>query len=926
MKAPRASASAAKKVWRALDDDAARNLAPFRDVLAPILVHSPFLGRLANDHAETAALCLEGRADEAYDRAIGDEANVAARLRIAKQRVALACGIADLTGAWQTMETTARLAAFADAALEIALAEAVGRLVGRGKLTDAVGGIAIIAMGKHGALELNYSSDIDVIVLFDPEHPVFPDRMEALDATVRVTREVVRLMQERDANGYVFRTDLRLRPDPGSMPLALSLAMAENYYETRGQNWERAAWIKARHAAGDRAVSDTALSMLRPFIWRRYLDFAAIADIHSIKRQIQVHRDILELDVPGHNVKLGRGGIREIEFFVQTQQLIAGGRDERLRERATLPALEALARIGWIEKATAEELAESYLFLRDVEHRLQMVDDRQTHSLPEDAAELSAFAAFCGYRSAKSFEADVRRHLSRTEAHYASLFAEEPQLGFDDGNLSFTGDEADPDTLETLARLGFARPADMAAIVRNWHYGRHAVLRSASARERLTELTPQLLGAFARRENPDEALLSFDAFLGGLPAGVQLFALLEANPNLFALLLDVLADAPRMAELIRRRPHVLDAVVEPRFFAELPDRAELGAALAESLDRADDYEDMLNRARIFAAEQRFLVSIRLLGGSIDVPRAGRAYSDLAQVVLAEMLDRVRADFARRHGHVAGGRIAIVAMGRLGSRELTVDSDLDLVFVADRPDPNALSDGDKPLAAAQYEMKLVQKLIAAMNAPTAEGRLYELDFRLRPSGNSGPLATTLAAFELHQRDRAKVWEHLSLTRARPVAGDEELGRSIEALVDEILSVGRDRAFVAKEVSEMRALMAAERPSRGALDVKLAQGGLVDLEFIAQFAVLVGLAPVSARLGGPAAILREIDEPGLVDAYGFLSTVLQVTRLGLGEVSEHLPAGLMRRMAEATGEPDAERLKLRLDETMREVRAAFKRLVG
>ena len=908
--------------WNDLEADARDTLAGHQTVLGPIFSHAPYLVTLTERHPQVALRCLEGRAQEAFDAAIGEEPAVAKRLRLAKQRVALVCALADLTDRWSTMEVTARLATFADAALEIALAEAMRIAASRGKLVAGTSsGFGIVAMGKHGANELNYSSDIDVIVLFDPDDAVFPDRMDALDAAVRVTRDVVRLMQERDVDGYVFRTDLRLRPDPGSMPLAISLAMAESYYETRGQNWERAAWIKARHAAGDRAVTDRAFAMLRPFIWRRYLDFAAIADIHSIKRQIQAHRDILDLSVPGHNVKLGRGGIREIEFFVQTQQLIAGGRDERLRGRGTVETLTVLADLGWIDPHVAEELTESYLLLRDVEHRLQMIDDRQTHTLPETADELAAFARFCGEADPAAFEAELRRHLVRTEVHYASLFADEPDLAFDEGNLSFTGDDPDPDTLATFDRLGFARPADMVSIVKGWHYGRSAALRSASARERLTELVPLLLQGFSRRDDPDRALLSFDAFLSGLPAGVQLFALLDANPSLTSLLLDVLADAPRMARLVQHRPHVLDAVVEPRFFADLPSADDLATLLEGALAQARDYEAVLDAARSFAAEQRLLISLRLMGGAIGVQRAGVAYTVLAETILAKLLDHVRADFAERHGTVPGSRIAIIGMGRLGSRELTANSDLDLVFVTDRADANAMSDGERSLAAGQYDMRLVQKLIAAISAPTGQGRIYELDFRLRPSGNSGPLATTLRAFREHQQERAKVWEHLALTRARPVAGDPDLCKEIDDVIETTLSATRDRSQVTAEVREMRELMDEERPGSGDLEVKLSPGGLIDLEFIAQQALLLGDAPIEVRPAGPAAVLETIGARELSDAYHLFSTVQHLTRLGLENDDDPMPSGLLARIVRAVDEPDAARLVARLEEAKAAVRAAF-----
>ena len=923
-----APAKEARAAWSALPAVARETLAPFRDALAPVAALAPHVGRLLAAHPDVALRCLEGDPDGALRDALPSaEVPIARRLRVAKARVALVCALCDLLGTWPTLRVTQALSDFADEALALALDAAVRPLARRGKLRlgddEAVTGIGIVAMGKHGAGELNYSSDIDVVVLFDPDAAIFPDRAEALDAAVRTTRELVRLMQERTADGYVFRTDLRLRPDPGSMPLAIPLPMAEIYYETRGQNWERAAWIKARHAAGDPAVTAAVLAALRPFVWRRYLDFAAISDIHSIKRQIQAHRDITDLQVPGHNVKLGRGGIREIEFFVQTQQLIAGGRDARLRGRATLPMLRALAETGWIAGETARELSESYLYLRDVEHRLQMVDDRQTHTLPGNRDGLRRIGALMG-KDARTFERELNAHLVRTERHYARLFADEPTLAVE-GNLAFTGDDPDPDTVRTLAGLGFERPEGAVATIKGWHFGRAPAMRSAAARERLTALMPQLVDAFARTGRPDEAALSFDAFLAGLPAGVQLFALLDANPKLTRLLLDVLFDAPRMARIVQRSPHVLDAVIEPRFFADLPTGDDLAAALRTSLDQAADYEACLDRARLFAAEQRFLVSLRMMGGTIDANEAGRAYALLAETVLAEMLERVRDRFAERHGRVPGARFAVIAMGRLGSRELTAASDLDLIFVVDRPDPNAMSDGAKSLAAAQYDMRLVQQLIAATSAPTAQGRLYELDFRLRPSGNSGPLATTFAAFRAHQEERAKAWEHLALTRARSIAGDAALRDEIDRTVREVVSRPRDRRELAREVRDMRALMDRERPARHPWDVKLAPGGLVDAEFIAQFAVLAGLVSPHERLNGVGPVLRAMGEGAVAEDYALFTAVMQFARLALEREDDAPPEGLRERMAARFDGVDAANLLATLDERRRRVRAAFERIV-
>ena len=922
----------ADEAWQDFLADAGVDLAAHREALAPIFDLAPYLFDLACRHGETLAASFARGFEAAFDAILAEdvaadatEAQVMAALRRLKGRAALVCGVADLLRVWDTMEVTRRLTAFADRAVAVALAHAVHALAARGKLHAGVEtGIAVIAMGKYGARELNYSSDIDVVVLFDPHDPLFPDPAEALDAAVRATRALVRILQERTRDGYVFRTDLRLRPDPGSMPLALPVEMAAIYYETRGQNWERAAWIKARHCAGDARVAETLLEVLVPFKWRKHLDFAAIADIHSIKRQIQAHHDIEGLEVAGHNVKLGRGGIREIEFFVQTQQLIAGGRTPALRGRETLPMLRALADEGWITGETADELRDTYLLLRDVEHRIQMVRDAQSHTLPEEPDELRRIALMCGMEP-DAFEADLLRHLQRTERHYGELFEHETPLTAG-GNLSFTGDDPDPGTLETLSGMGFERPADMAAIIRGWHYGRVRAMQSTVARERLTAVTPDLLSAVAATGRPDETLVAFDAFLQGLPRGIQLFSLLDAQPRLLDLLLLILGAAPRMARIVQRRPHVFASLIEPHFFGDLPGRDELAGELDATLSVALDYEGLLDRARIFAAEQRFLIGVRLLGGAITPQEAGRAYTVLAEVMLGAMLHRVSQRFAERHGRIAAGRIAVMAMGRLGSRELNAGSDLDLIFLYDG---KGESDGAKPLPAAQYYLKLVQALITAMSAPTGEGVIYELDFRLRPSGNSGPLATTLGGFREHQGERAKVWEHLAVTRARPVAGDADLMREAAEAVATVVARPRERPAVAAEVADMRALMDEERPGRDVFDVKLAEGGLVDLEFMAQFALLVGDVPPDMHTAPIPDVLAALEGgEALAEGYRAMTGVLQLTKLCLEGAfdADEAPRGLVERLLAETGQPDMARLEAWLGETQREVRGRFRAMVG
>ncbi|MGP2491782.1 bifunctional [glutamine synthetase] adenylyltransferase/[glutamine synthetase]-adenylyl-L-tyrosine phosphorylase [Mesorhizobium sp. PUT5] len=866
------------------------------------------------------------------------EASLMMELRVLKAEAHFLIALAELAGEAETALTVRRLSDLAGAcvraAVDFLLRDAHGQ--GKLKLPDSQDparncGWIVLGMGKLGAHELNFSSDIDLVVFFDPEAPAILDAYDATELFSRMTRRLVRILQDRTEHGYVFRTDLRLRPDPGSTPLAIPVLAALTYYEGRGQNWERAAMIKARPIAGDLAAGRAFLKELQPYVWRKYMDYAAIADVHSIKRQIHAHKGHGEIAVRGHNVKLGRGGIREIEFFVQTQQLIAGGRFPELRGRETVSMLGELAARGWITAEARDALTAQYWFLRRVEHAVQMVADEQTHTLPEDDEGLERIARMLGYAGVDAFAAAFRAALQQVERHYAALFEAAPELSAGIGNLVFTGDVDDPDTLQTLSRLGFHRPSDICRVIRAWHFGRYRVTRSAEARERLTELTPALLQAFGGTRRADEALMRFDEFLAGLPAGIQLFSLLQSKPALLQLIATIMGAAPRLAAVITRRPHVFDGLLDPALLAELPDRAYLAERLEVFIDGERAYEEVLDRLRIFASEQKFLIGVRLLAGSIEAQRAGTAFSDLADLTIGAALDAVTEEFARRHGRVAGGRVALLGMGKLGSRELTAGSDVDLILLYDHDADAEESDGDKPLAPSHYFSRLTQRLIAAVSAPTAEGVLYELDLRLRPSGNKGPVATHIDAFRKYQRQEAWTWEQMALTRARPIAGDVDLSAAIVAEVDAILAQPRDAAKVMAEAREMRALIEEEKPPRDLWDVKLIPGGLIDLEFIAQVATLTGGTENAARSTSTAVTLAHLASSfaggqarqELTDAWSLYLALTQIIRLCLVNPFDRadVPPGLADLLLAATDLPDFGVLEAHLKETSRKVREHF-----
>lgn len=902
--------------------------------LGPIFQLSPHIFENARRHSATVVDCAQRGISVALDTALAplgshfeDRASLEKALRFAKQQAGLAVGLADLTGLWTANQVGEAMTLIADRTVHASIRFLLLDLNKRGKIAlpnvdvpEQACGLTVLAMGKHGAGELNYSSDIDLIVIIDPEAVAVLDRSEAITVFTRLIKQFVAIMQERTGDGYVFRTDLRLRPDPGSMPLAVPLSLALRYYESRGQNWERAALIKARPIAGDPALGEEFLTALQPFLWRRYLDYAAIADIHSIKRQIQSHRDLTGLKVPGHNVKLGRGGIREIEFFVQTQQLIAGGRAPKLRGRKTLDMLQELAAQGWIEQSTCDAMTVHYRYLRDVEHRLQLIADAQTHTIPDGDDALLQVARLAHCKTVAQFERATRAHLADVETHYFDLFNTAEPLDDAGGNLSFTGDEFDPGTQLALKSLGFARPDFVIKTVKTWHYGRSAAMQSVEAREHLTEFTPALLRALASTGDADEAFLRFDQFLVGLPAGFQLFSLLRSNPELLALLVRILGTAPAMAGTITKRPHVFDGLLEPGMLRRQPDRAVHAAALSKTLSLALRYEDGLERLRIYAAEQRFLIGTRILSGALPAASAGEQFSDLAEAVMDAAVNWVRVPFEADHGRVPDSQFGILALGNLGSRTLTATSDLDLILLYRFEPSQDTSDGPKPLHASQYYGRFAQRLIAALSAPTAEGIAYETDFRLRPHGQKGPIASSLRAFDLYYQNEAWTWELLALARGRPVFGTGSFQTDMKATVSAALQSHRDLKTTVKDVLEMRGILLKEHPPTSVFDVKRVAGGLTDLDFIDQLQRLIHDDENEADFAAPE---LKIANMTLVEVRSNYLVVQQMVRLCLGTAgpSEEWPDGFRREILKALDLPDLKTARAYLKDMQSAVHSHF-----
>jgi len=916
------------------------NSAYLRDLM---LADPPRLLNLLNEAPESR---IDRLLEEAREAKAEDEPGIMRALRLLKQDLALTLGLADISGAIGLDSVTGALAGFADAALTASIRFCLNDLARLNKFApkdpekpEVDSGLIVLAMGKHGANELNYSSDIDLIVLYDPAKAPMTGNAEAPVEFVRLTRRIVKIMQDRNADGYVFRTDLRLRPDPGATPLAMSVPAALVYYESLGQNWERAALIKARPCAGDIPAGEAFLHEIAPFIWRKYLDFAAIADVQSIKRQIHMHKGHGAIAVAGHNVKLGRGGIREVEFFVQTQQLIAGGRNPALRGRRTLDMLDRLCDADWIRPQARDELREAYVFLRNVEHRIQMLNDEQTQLLPKDEEGLTRIAVLMGFDGLESFKTELLSHFKKVQHHYAELFEDEPGLSSEIGNLVFTGDDHDPETLDTLSRLGYKQPAEAAGIVKSWHFGRYPCTRSTKARERLTEMHPVLIAALAATDNADSALRAFDNFLSKLPAGVQLFSLLRSNPHLLTLLATTMGAAPRMADTVSRRVHVLDAVLDPAFFGAMPSVEEFRAGLDRTLSQARFYEEALDRARIFTQEQQFLIGLRLISDTLSADRVGFALARLAEVVVDRILKQVILHVGENHGTVPGGNVAVLAMGKLGGREMTAASDLDLILLYEAPDGVKQSDGKRPLAITQYYTRLTQRLVTALSAPTAEGSLYEVDFRLRPSGNAGPLATNLDGFIAYQKKEAWTWEHMALTRARVIASTTaEFKDKIFESICGTLVQPRDKEKLADDVRAMRARIEKEKGTKDIWDMKQVAGGLVDIEFLAQFLQLAYAQEKPGVLAqGTEQALEHLRDAGflaagdaerLLEALRLYHRLTQILRLSLAGkfVPSEAPRGVLDLLVQASNCPTFTRLEAELAEQQKGVRETFERLVG
>jgi glutamate-ammonia-ligase adenylyltransferase len=925
-----------------------------KTILLGIAEASPYLFDLLRGDGARAIRLLECDPEPHLAQLIEDtsrvawagssEADVMRLLRHMKSEAALLIALCDIGGVWPVMEVTAALTELAVAAVQAALRYLLRQEAARGRLSppspdspEDNSGLIVLAMGKMGAGELNYSSDIDLIVFFDPKAGALAPDIEPQPFFVRITQGLARLLQQRTGDGYVFRVDLRLRPDPASTQVAISTEAALYYYEREGRTWERAAMIKARPCAGDAIAGEALMVEIAPFVWRKHLDFAALGDVHDMKRQMQTFRGQSEVAVEGHNVKVGRGGIREIEFFAQTQQLIAGGRHPELRVRPTLEALNVLAASNWITFAARDELTAAYIFLRRVEHRLQMVADEQTHTLPEEPEAVERFAWFLGYESRAAFASDLLGHLNVVQGHYAKLFEGDPTGTVKLPAADYAAGPDDPRLLEHLASLGFKKPIMVAETVRQWMVGDYRVFRIETTRSAFIEFVPALIAGLADAEDPDNAVTAFDRFLQALQRGGRLISLLSQNRELVALVALILGAAPRLGDMLARQPQIMDGLIDPRFFGAMPDRRELSARLAATLADAYSYEEFLDRLRLFGQESLFLIGTRILSGTVSAQQASTAFADVAEGIVHTVHALVTDRFAAQHGEIKGQETAILAMGRLGSREMTASSDLDLILLYDFDPEHPDSDGARPLQGAHYFARFTQRLISAFTTRTNYGVLYEVDMRLRPSGRAGPVASHVESFAQYQEREAWTWEHMALTRARVISSSAAFRDKIEKIIRQVLTRPRSAAAVANDVKEMRRAVALEKGDKDVWDLKYAAGGMVDIDFIAQYLQLVHAADKpdildvstlhvldnAARLGVLPQSFAEI----LRAAAHLYHDLTQILRLCVTDRFKPETAGddLLRVMARAGDAPDFSSLEARVKETQSEVRRVFRNLV-
>ncbi|MBT6414730.1 bifunctional [glutamine synthetase] adenylyltransferase/[glutamine synthetase]-adenylyl-L-tyrosine phosphorylase [Candidatus Puniceispirillum sp.] len=920
--------------------------------IATIFTHAPHLLFLARRFADDIARILAGNAadiiNEAHDkfrqsmRHIDDENKAMQTIRHFRGRVSFAAALADIAGL-TIMET--QFTWLSDAATcavqetaHFLMRHAARRGLAKPPQDNLSGcGWIIFAVGKLGAEELNYSSDIDLIIIHDPDANPLNDPATAQAFYVAQTRALVKLLSAATADGIGWRIDLRLRPDPGATAVSIQIAAALGYYESIARTWERAAFIRARPIAGDIEAGYAFLDEIQPFIWRRSFDYTVMDDMRTMLRRPPDSSQWTEF-----NLKTGHGGIRTIEFFTHVLQLVFGGREPEIRQHRTPQALHMLAKKDWITSAQANGLIALYTLLRRAEHRLQMIADQQTHSLPRDDVSLINFARFMGHESAQSLcdtLADILSKVSDMTAHdlldgiLAANISDTSNLVKEDNKTIDIFLEDQEQLVTWLNSIGFERPTDVATALSGWIAGRIPATRGERSRMLLGRLMPELLRQLAKGTQPDNAFAALAYFIEELPASVQIFSLLDYNRHLARLLCDIIVLSPRLTQILKRNPMLFELLLYKEFFDPLPNAQTIAGDIRKIIT-GQPVEDALDNIKRHTRELRFRAELQAISLSSDRATLERSLSAIADATTQTVLELARADMERRHGKIAG-MCGIIALGRLGIAQLTATSDLDILFVYDAPDA-ARSDGTRSLDATSYYIRLTQTFVSWLTTQSAEGALYEVDLRLRPEGSAGAVATPLDRLAHYIDTDIWLWEKLALTKARFVAGDDNLSDMAMKPIHDAINQAHNRDDVMASITDMRKRMAASQTATSKWQLRLQTGGLGDLDLLIQGLRLIHgdhfvksgqtVAEILALLTTDK-LIDSNDANILADAHMVMGNAQHALRLSMEStrtINDALPPALGQFLSSWLDMADVNQVAVALDDIRASVREIMTRL--
>jgi len=752
-------------------------------------------------------------------------------LRIAKKQFSTLTAVKDLRNEWDDLTIMSKLSQFADLCINITLNHLITLAFKDGKLPSPEienSGISIIALGKLGSKELNYSSDIDLLVLFNKE--------DYKDVYVEITKKLVNILNMLTKDGYVFRVDLRIRPEPENNDLAVSLKTAKKYYMNSEQDWERTAMIRARHVAGDALLSKDFLLTIENWLWRKELDTQAIQSIYALQKQINSKQTIKNSAL---NIKLDQGGIRTLETFVQALQLIHGGNNPDLRVSNITSALTELSIENLISEQTCETLTHCYLFLRNTEHRLQMQEDSRTHTLPEGEEELEIFVAFMGYPSVDSFMQDLNE--VRNSVQEICLKSSSSKIIYLCGNMLFTGIEDDAETLENLYKIGFNHPKRITSSIRNWLQGKYPSTAGEANHHKITEVVPSLLYSMSRTSTPDYAFANFDEFLSRFSEDTNIFSIFANSTQKMNAIINIMGTSPIMASHILAHPRLLGDVLSQGYLEYFSELDVLKNELSDILMEEKNYDEAINSVIRFVNEKKFHAGTHILEGATSITQISKYLSDIAETAISCLLPYIQEEFEKTHGKFKSGEFALILMGSLGAQQFSTDSDLDMIPIYKVDEKEAQSDGKVPLSPSIYYIRLTQKIINALSTYNESGKLYEVDPRLRPEGEKGPIASRFENFIQYQKDNPWTWEYINLTRCRIISPNYDLERALQYEFNKIILAPKDKKILKENILKRQKEISERFSPKNKWDLKYTLGGMMDIVIITQYLILLNANP-------------------------------------------------------------------------------------